>query len=441
MVGLDATQIYAVIIFFVTIAIIISGIIDRTVVAFFGVILMIIFGVMDEVQAFMFVDWNVICILIGIWIIAGYFSKSGIPEMLAIKSLKISGGNPATFIIMLGVFSALISMFVDNVVVVLMMSPLILHVTRRLNLNPVPFILFIALCANFMGTALLLGDLPPQMLHSVSGIEFLEFIWQFGRPSSFPLLLITLIAVILFFWLRFKRMFSGKFVFSKFEDESANIKDKRFAFIVCLMFIVTVFAMSLRQVLNVALGFIAISGAVLLSLILEILAGRINKPSFEKILAELDWRAIFFYILLFSMVGGIKHVGIIKMFADFLFPWLGKNVLVGVTVLYWFTAAACSIVEHDAYILTFLYIIKDLAFHHGIEPWPYYWALVWAGTLGSNATIAGAPALYVALNICEKEEGKIPLKTFFSYSIPFVAISLVVCYILTLIFWVLPYLA
>jgi hypothetical protein len=38
--------------------------------------------------------------------------------------------------------------------------------------------------ANFMGTALLLGDLPPQMLHSVAGAEFFDFIWQFGRPSS-----------------------------------------------------------------------------------------------------------------------------------------------------------------------------------------------------------------------------------------------------------------
>jgi Na+/H+ antiporter NhaD/arsenite permease-like protein len=32
---------------------------------------------------------------------------------------------------------------------------------------------------------MLLGDLPPQMLHSVSGIEFAGFFWQLGRPSSF----------------------------------------------------------------------------------------------------------------------------------------------------------------------------------------------------------------------------------------------------------------
>ena len=440
MVGLEPLQIYAIIIFLGTIVVVVSGVIDRAVAAFIGVILMVVFGVMSEVQAFTFVDWNVIGILFGIWVIAGYFSKSTIPETFALKSLKFSGGNLATFITLLGVVSAFISMFVDNVVVVLMMSPIILHVTRKLNLNPVPPILFIALCANFMGTALLLGDLPPQMLHSVTHIEFLEFIWQFGRPSSFPILLATFMVVTFFFWFRFKKMFPDKIInIGEFKTRKADVKDRRFSFIVGLMFFVTVFAMAFRQFLGVALGFIAISGAAALSLILEVLGGKVNKPSFEEVLRELDWRAILFYILLFSMVGGINNVGIIRMLADLICTWFGKNILTTVTVLYWLSAIICGIVEHDAYILTFLYTIKNLATYHGIEPWPLYWALVWAGTLGSNTTIAGAPALYVALNICEKEGRKIPLKTFFSYSIPFVTISLVVCYILTLIFWVIPY--
>ena len=51
----------------------------------------------------------------------------------------------------------------------------------------------IGFSANFMGTALLLGDLPPQMLHSVAGAEFFDFIWQHGRPSSFPILMVTFI--------------------------------------------------------------------------------------------------------------------------------------------------------------------------------------------------------------------------------------------------------
>jgi Na+/H+ antiporter NhaD/arsenite permease-like protein len=66
--------------------------------------------------------------------------------------------------------------------------------------------------------------------------------------------------------------------------------------------------------------------------------------------------------------------------------------------------------------------------------------VLWAGTLGSNLTVAGAPALFVAQNICEKEDScRVGLNEFFSYSIPFVAISLVICFILLLVIWVIPF--
>ena len=84
-----------------------------------------------------------------------------------------------------------------------------------------------------------------------------------------------------------------------------------------------------------------------------------------------------------------------------------------------------GVVEHDAFILTLLYVIRDLGDSHGVDPWPLYWGLVWAGTLGSNLTIAGAPALYVALTMGEKEDGRNwSLKEFLSYSVPYVMISL-----------------
>ena len=99
-----------------------------------------------------------------------------------------------------------------------------------------------------------------------------------------------------------------------------------------------------------------------------------------------------------------------------------------------------GVVEHDAYILTLLYVIRDLGETNNIDPWPLYWALVWAGTLGSNLTIAGAPALYVALSMGEKEDARNwSLREFLSFSVPYVVVSLVVCYILMVLIWVLPF--
>jgi Na+/H+ antiporter NhaD/arsenite permease-like protein len=443
----EPIQLTALIIFLVAIGLIIWGKIDRAVIGIVGVALMILLGVMNAPQAFMFVDWNVIAILFGIWIIALYFGKSGVPRYLAITMLRVSGNNIAIFLTLIGVLAGFISMFVDNVVVILMMAPLVLHITQRMKLASFPFIIWVGLGANFMGTALLLGDLPPQMLHSVSGIEFPEFIWQMGRPSSFIILTITfLLTAFLFYQFKFKKMYSGSTIDNMALLAMANtkpmeyIKNKKFAAVAVMLFLMTILAMAFRQLTGLYLGFIALVGMMVLVLIMEIFRKKLESPSFEEILGELDWRALLFYIALFILVGGISHAGIIKMIADAIAPFFQSSLIVGTTTLYWVTAPIVGIVEHDAYILVFLNLIRDMAASASINPWPLWWALLWAGTLGSNLTVAGAPALFVALNICEREDScKIGIKQFFSYTVPFVVITLVITFILMLIFWVIPF--
>jgi Na+/H+ antiporter NhaD/arsenite permease-like protein len=66
--------------------------------------------------------------------------------------------------------------------------------------------------------------------------------------------------------------------------------------------------------------------------------------------------------------------------------------------------------------------------------------LLWAGTLGSNLTIAGAPALFVAKSMAEKEDQtSVSLKEFLGISAPFVAISLIACYFPAMLVWVIPF--
>lgn len=444
---MEPVQLVALIIFLATIGLIIWGKIDRAAIGIVGVVLMVLSGVMDETEAFMFVDWNVIAILFGIWVIAIYFGKSGIPQYLAITMLRVSGQNIALFLILLGAISGFISMFVDNVVVILMMAPVVLHITQKMKLPSFPFLIFVGLSANFMGTALLLGDLPPQMLHSVSQIEFPEFIWQMGRPSSFIILTVTYMLTAFFFYqFKYKKMYAGSSVDHAAVAEMAltspkeYIKNRKFATVVLVVFLATILAMSLRQFTGLHLGFIAVAGMIILVLIMEIFREKLESPSFEEVIRELDWRALFFYVTLFVLVGGINHVGIIKMIADAMAPYIQSNIVVGTTILYWVTAPIVGIVEHDAYILAFLYLVRDLAASASINPWPLWWAVLWAGTLGSNLTVAGAPALFVAQNICEKEDScRVGLKEFFSYSMPFVAISLVICFIFLLVIWVIPF--
>lgn len=441
---MDLVQIEAGVIFLGSIFLVITGWIDSVLAALLGIILMILLGILSETDAFQMVDWNVIIILLSIWIVSGYFGKSGVPDFLAAVILKMSKGNVAVFVTLIGALAGMISMLIDNVVVVLMFTPVVFHACRRFKFPSFAPVMFVGLCANFMGTAMLLGDLPPQMLHSVSGIEFSGFLWYLGRPSSLFILLISYVATCGSFFLVFSRKYEGisMDVASMEEHPMDHIKDKPFAIISCGVFALTILAMALRPVFGYALGFIAMWGALALVLAFEVFKSRftLDIPSFEEVLSELDWRAILFYISLFALVGGLDHSGAIQSVSNLITPLIQKSLWVGATVLYWITAPIVGVVEHDAYILTMLYVIKDLSSTQSMNPWPLYWMLLWAGTLGSNLTIAGAPALFVAKNLGEKEDQrKVELKEFLGITAPYVLISLLSCYIPAMLIWVLPF--
>ncbi|HSD96345.1 MAG TPA: SLC13 family permease [Sulfuricaulis sp.] len=436
---MDLMQWVALAVFVVTILVVISNVVDNAVAAMLGATIMVWIGIMSEIDAFQYVDWNVMAILVSIWVIAGYFGKTGVPSWLALQALRLSGGRPGLLVMLLSVLAGVISMLVDNVVTILMMAPVALPLARALSIPIAPLILMIGFSANFMGTALLLGDLPPQMLHSVSGAEFGDFIWQFGRPSSFPILMVTFAITLGAMYAYGFRAIGRRAASVGDVGIEARIPDPLFATIVVGWFLLTVVGMAFREVLQMKLGFIALTGAVTLVLLLELLGKRLKAPTFEEIIQELDWRAIFFYVALFALVGGLEKMNILELLSHSLTPIFQGDLALGATLLFWVTVPIVGLVEHDAYILTFLYTIRDLK-SAGVEPWPLWWMLVWAGTLGSNLTIAGAPALFVALGICEREEQrKISLREFLSWSVPFTLVAAGACYALGMLIWVLPY--
>jgi len=435
---MELTQWLALGIFAAAILAVVTNVIDSTLAALIGVAVMVWLGVMSDEDAFGYVDWNVMAILVAIWLIAGYFGRTGVPSWLSVQALRLSGGRPGALVLILTFFAGVISMFVDNVVTILMMAPVALPLARAMGIPATPMILMIGFGANFMGTALIIGDLPPQMLHSVAGAEFFDFIWQSGRPSSFPVLMLTFVVTL-------AAMYAYGFRGRKRVADigalgiDARIPNPLFAAVVVAWFLGTVIAMSLREHIGAKLGFIALTGALSLVLVLELLGERVKAASFEEMVQALDWRAIFFYIALFALVGGLEKSHTLDLLANQMKPLFRESYALGATVLYWVTVPIVGLVEHDAYILTFLYTIRDLG-QAGIEPWPLYWMLLWSGTLGSNLTVAGAPALYVALSLAEKEERrKVSLREFLAWSIPFTLVCSVVCYVLGMLIWVLPH--
>jgi len=193
--------------------------------------------------------------------------------------------------------------------------------------------------------------------------------------------------------------------------------------------------MSLRKLLEVPLGAIAFSGALVMAFSIEFLKkiGKLSEiPSFSEVLSGLEWRAVLYYAFLFVLVGCIEKAGFISALANSLQPFL-YNMYIGIPMMYWVSAGVASIVQFDAYNLTIFRTLKDLSFT--MDVWPYYWSVAWAATLASNATIVSAPALYVTWTLIEKEGYKVTTKAFHSITVKFAIITLMINFIITFMYF------
>ena len=130
------------------------------------------------------ISWNVLGIFAGTLILAEAFIFSRVPVLIALKFLKVSP-NLGIAILILSALSGFISMFVENVATVLILSPIAFELARRLKTSPIPFLISIAICSNLQGTATLVGDPPSMILGAYAKMNFDDFFWYRGKPGIF----------------------------------------------------------------------------------------------------------------------------------------------------------------------------------------------------------------------------------------------------------------
>ncbi|GAI21732.1 unnamed protein product, partial [marine sediment metagenome] len=150
----------------------------------------------------------------------------------------------------------------------------------------------------------------------------------------FPILTLTyMVCAFLFYQFKFRKMYAGSAIDNTALGEMSltnpmkYIKNKKFAVVVLGVFLATILGMALRQFTGLYLGFIALTGMIVLVLIMEIFQKKLEGPNFETVIDELDMRTLFFYVTLFALVGGIDHVGIIKMIAGAMAPYIQSDLI------------------------------------------------------------------------------------------------------------------
>lgn len=409
---------------FATVVAIIVVPITKSVVAFAGLLAVaIVSPSFTLIQLAYSVDWNVLAVLLGTWIIIDYMIGSNLPKYIAYKiSMKV--GNAVLTVLLISVVAGLVSTFLANVQVVLLFAPVAMIIGKSVGLDPLVVSMVVAIASNYMGTALMLGDLPPLLLHSIAGAEFFDFLFFRGKPSSFFLLLASFILSLLVFyriWFRPTSRDSGSTAWIYEKPDVAKIPALlSVAALAALMFLAAI-----RSLLALPLGVLAMGVALLTATLLEVLRFFDKRiPRFDEVLKDVEWEALAFYVALFGLTSALEVSGFFEEISQQLAQALSSSTFLAYGSIYWITALLSMFVEHDALLLMLLHMVKDIAKTVPLDPWPYYWGIVWASTLGSNATIAAAPTLYLALILAEKESNaKRSWKSWIKITLPFSLVS------------------
>ena len=208
-------------------------IIHRTSIAIFGALVLMVasllLGIIIPKDTLHFVieviDFNTIGLLLGMMIIVAILGETGIFNWVGVKAIRLSKGNLWKLMLILCVFTAITSMFVDNVTIILLMVPVTLSIFKVLHISPIPFILGQTLASNIGGAATLIGDPPNIIIGSAANMDFNSFFINMAPPVVVTFLFgIFLLKKIFRKGLNYEVNFDVKF--RKVVDEESLIKDK-----------------------------------------------------------------------------------------------------------------------------------------------------------------------------------------------------------------------
>ena len=367
-------------------------IIHRTSIVIFGALILVIASLLvgsihpKETLHFVIdvIDFNTIGLLLGMMIISAILGETGIFNWVGIKAIRLSRGNLWKLMIILCVFTAITSMFVDNVTIILLMVPVTLSIFRALKISPIPFILGQTLSCNIGGAATLIGDPPNIIIGSAANIDFTSFFLNMAPPILVTFLLgMVLLKIIFRKELKTIVNISGKF---KAVDEKSLIKDKSLLQSCIIVLAGIIFLFVIHGAIRIDVSIIALGGAAILLII--------TRTHVEKILQEVDWATLIFFSGLFIIVGILQEVGLIALLAKILIgitggePWLTFHTVI------WISAITSGFIENIPFTTTMVPIIEilnsstSINSHFGsLNISPLWWALALGAGLGGNGTL------------------------------------------------------
>jgi len=395
------------------------------------------------------IDWETIGLLLGMMVMVGVISHTGVFEWFAVEAYKKSGGSIWSLVVILCSVTAVLSAFLDNVTTILLLTPVTIQLAKVLDLKPIPLLISEVLFSNIGGAATMIGDPPNIMIGSglsesairgteyshlaSDGVNFNDFIIEMA-----PGILMTIVPAFMFIRWFYADEFSGKRIRDVAELESKyGIKDSKMLTTSGIILGLVILGFFLHPITHMPVSWIALGGSVLMLL-------ATNRHELDEPLEEVEWTTLLFFAGLFVLVHSLQYMGVISFIGEYVqraieaFPQ-GQDGLIRLTaailIILWVSAIASAFIDNIPYTATMIPIVLQISDGAGVDLPPLIWALAFGACLGGNGTLIGASANVVMAGMSEEAGYPVSFNEFFRAGFPVMILTtLIVSFYMILVY-------
>jgi Na+/H+ antiporter NhaD/arsenite permease-like protein len=159
---------------------------NRAGIALLGAIAMMIFSGIDTADVVSCINWPTIFLLFGFFVISAQLRLSGFYDKVA-NDIAARLGHPARFLLVLMVVTGGLSAFLNHDIVCYVFAPIAGVALLRKQINPIPFLIAIAISSNIGGAMTLIGNPQDMMIGQVAHLDFGRYLLWSIVPVIFAM--------------------------------------------------------------------------------------------------------------------------------------------------------------------------------------------------------------------------------------------------------------
>ncbi|HLQ42077.1 MAG TPA: SLC13 family permease [Thermoplasmata archaeon] len=383
--------------------------IERPAVAMLGGALMLVLGVLTPTEALLAINLDVILLLVGMMLLVSGLEICGFFDLVSSR-IAVRAKNQATFLAWLMVATAALSALVLNDTIALLVTPVVIRSTRALRVNPLPYLVAVAIAANVGSVATEVGNPQNAFIAIRSGIPFLTF-----TAYLLPVTIACLVVAIGLVWLAFRKDLAVPLTpISSVEP----VRLQRTGLAVTLGVTAGVAVAFFASPTPAWLPLVALAGGSFVLFFLPFFA----KTTARTLIAKVDWSIILFFVGLFIVLEGVRVSGLSAAIQGGFTASVGGQSG-GLAWLVGLSALLSNLISNVPAVL----LLAEVVPHGSTQLWL---ALAASSTLAGNATILGAACNVIVVQAASRDGVTVSMKDFVKAGIPVTAATVILSTVL-----------